>query len=166
MKYSSLTPEEENVLVHKGTEAPFTGEYDDFFLEGIYACRRCLSPLYISDAKFHSGCGWPSFNQEIPGAVKCAVDADGSRTEITCMNCGGHLGHVFEGEMLTPKNARHCVNSLSLKFLLKKTYEQKQRNHRARWGMFLVHGGGISDASGCAIRDIGVCRWHCVSSDL
>lgn len=117
MQYNKLTSEEEKVIVHKGTEVPFSGEYEDFYQEGTYVCRRCNSPLYRSDTKFDAHCGWPSFDQEIAGAVKRIPDADGQRTEIICNNCGAHLGHVFVGEGFTPKNTRHCVNSISLKFI-------------------------------------------------
>lgn len=115
--WNELTPEERRVIVNKGTEAPFTGELNKSKGDGTYICRQCEAALYSSEDKFNSGCGWPSFDDEINGAVKRIVDADGRRTEIVCANCDGHLGHVFEGERFTDKNIRHCVNSISMKFV-------------------------------------------------
>ena len=115
--YKKLTEEEKRVIVFRGTELPFIGKFNEHWKQGTYVCKRCGAKLYRSESKFEAGCGWPSFDDEIPGAVKKSLDPDGTRTEISCANCGAHLGHVFTGEGFTPKNVRHCVNSISMDFV-------------------------------------------------
>lgn len=117
MTFNTLTPEERQVIEGKGTEAPFKGEYDNFYTEGVFICRKCNTPLFSSKDKFDAGCGWPSFDENFPSAVRRIPDVDGMRVEIQCAHCGGHLGHVFVGEKLTDKDTRHCVNSLSIRFV-------------------------------------------------
>ncbi|MCD5404269.1 MAG: methionine-R-sulfoxide reductase [Dehalococcoidia bacterium] len=115
--YNQLNDEEKYIIEYKGTERPFTGEYDNFYEDGSYSCRRCNAELYRSVDKFDAHCGWPAFDKEVDGAVKHLPDPDGHRIEVECANCGGHLGHVFMGEGFTPTNARHCINSISMKFV-------------------------------------------------
>lgn len=119
MKYNNLTSEEKGIIEYKGTETPYTGKYDNFYEDGTFICRKCNTPLFSSKSKFDAGCGWPAFDENFPNAVKRYTDPDGIRTEIECANCGAHLGHVFEGECFTDKNTRHCVNSLSIRFIPK-----------------------------------------------
>jgi peptide methionine sulfoxide reductase msrA/msrB len=157
MNYNKLTPEEEYVILHKGTEAPYSGKFNDHNGDGVYTCRQCNSPLYKSSSKFKSGCGWPSFDDEIENAVKRVPDADGRRVEIVCAKCGGHLGHVFEGEMFTPKNTRHCVNSLSIDFKESHEYPKAYFAAGCFWGVeyhFEKLDGVISAVSGYQGGDV------------
>lgn len=117
MQYNKLTPQEEYIMINKGTERPFSGEYENFFEDGIYVCKRCDSKLFTSESKFHSNCGWPSFESCIKDSIIETLDSDKIRMEIICANCKGHLGHVFRGEGFTETNTRHCVNSLAIKFI-------------------------------------------------
>jgi peptide methionine sulfoxide reductase msrA/msrB len=128
VKQNKLTKEEEKIIIHKGTEVPFSGKYNNYWEKGTYTCKRCNAPLFISENKFDAGCGWPSFDDEIPDAVKRVPDPDGVRTEIVCASCGAHLGHVFVGEGLTEKDVRHCVNSISLNFV---PAEKERRTEKA-----------------------------------
>ena len=120
VKLNKLTKDEERIIVHKGTEMPFSGGYEKETREGVYVCKRCDAPLYRSSDKFDAQCGWPSFDQEIEGAIKKVKDSDGERTEVLCARCGAHLGHVFYGEGFTKKDTRYCINSISMKFIPKK----------------------------------------------
>ncbi len=150
-KWRALTPEEERVIVQKGTEAPFSGSYEKATAVGTYVCRRCGVALYRSEEKFDAGCGWPSFDAEVAGAVKRTTDADGRRTEITCAACGAHLGHVFTGEKFTPRDTRHCVNSISLDFVPRATETN-------RFGRAVFAGGCFWGVEYYLQREPGVIR--------
>jgi len=117
MPFNSLSSKEKRIIEQKGTEPSFMGEYDNFYQEGVFICRKCNAQLFSSKSKFDAGCGWPSFDENFPQAVRQVPDVDGMRVEIQCTQCGGHLGHVFIGEGLTKNNTRHCVNSLSIRFI-------------------------------------------------
>lgn len=136
--YRDLTPEEIRVILHKGTEPPWSGEYVEFFEKGTYLCKRCLAPLFRSEAKFRAHCGWPSFDEAFPGAIREVPDPDGVRTEILCAACEAHLGHVFRGEGLTPKNVRFCVNSIAMTFLRDQEWKNPAKAYFAGgcfWGV-------------------------------
>jgi peptide methionine sulfoxide reductase msrA/msrB len=132
--FKKLTAEEEKVIVHKGTEMPFSGKYNDFFEKGVYTCKRCGAELFRSESKFKSECGWPSFDEEIEGAVKWQKDTDGVRTEATCAKCGAHLGHIFLGEEMTAKNVRYCINSISMNFVPERKTEKAIFASGCFWG--------------------------------